>query len=846
MRIILFGMGKYLANRQKDIRGEDEIVAYMDNRASEIGSILGKPVIAPEDISNYSYDAVLTMSVDSFWMRKQLLVLGVPAEKIWSFEKYQKYSQKHSIRVANEIEHKNSKSVLVVTDGLFHNGGAIAAFTTCKALIEHGFETWVCAAFIDGKMLEEFKQAKIGVVIDKALPYITEEECFWMRRFDVVIVNTFPMVKCAVEIGKFCPVIFWVHEMSRDVAIFYERTLNRFEEYRDPMLMMNSKCQVFAVSNMARKAFEEYYPGRVDGILTIGMLDGADGEILVHKDAREKVVFAQVGVWEPWKAQHLLIEAVEQIPQSKLDKSHFMFIGSSLKKEYGEKLIESIKEVNHFSVYGPMDREEIFGAYKNVDVIVCASIEETVSLAIVEGMMLGKVCIASDNTGVAEYMEDGINGFLFESGNVEALRNKIEYVIDHFEEMGSVRAKARETYEKVYSYQIFANNLVKSVTECYEGYRSRIDYDFRSFLIQLPIAENKIMFDCFEGGGFGDNGKYLALELLKKAPDLDLVWNVKNEFEAFPTGIRKVIRFSKEYYEELYSARVLVCNDGTFEDDLVKKEGQFIIDTWHGTGPFKKVFASIESKKNNKSHLAWVKDTFGRADAFVSNSMDNTDMYQNSMLFDGEIWEIGYPRNDILFGNQRKANGVKAKLSIDVDMKVVLYVPTFRDGKKYAGLSLNEMKDIMDALSERFGGQFVFLVRNHHSMARPELQNSEHETIMDVTNYPDVMELLLIADAIISDYSSIIWDASLMKKPVFLYQPDLEEYCSTRDFYLSVEKWPYPSAGSLKQMIKNIKDFEGDLYKKKLESFFEDYPSYDDGHASEKLADKILDVIRHS
>lgn len=842
MRLILFGVGKFLANRYNQIRENDEIIAFVDNRAKEIQMVLGRKVILPSEVNNYSFDAVVIMANDSYWIRKHLLIEGVDPDKIWSFQRYIRECQYSGFHVEYTPEKTRKESALLISDVLYHNGGAIAAYNACVALKNAGYEVWACSRSIDKKILEEFCDSDIGVVKYPSLPYLRQDDMFWIRRFDVVIVNTFLMIKCACDIGKERPVIWWLHEPSKKVSFFYERTLNEFWQYSKPLRMLDNRCQVLAVSNIARKAFEEFFPGRVNGILPLGINDLASDSNRTHKK-EGAVHFALVGVWEPWKGQNLLVDAAEGLSQDMKAKSHFTFVGDSLGKEYGNTIIESLSGNSLFSVREPMDRDSLMKFYDDVDVIVCASLEETLSLTIIEGLMLGKVCIVSDNTGIAKYISDGENGFVFNTGDSKSLREKIEYVVNHIGDLDAVRDNARMTYEKNFSFENFSEKLLSAVRSV-EELNGRDVERFKERLLNQPIVKNKVMFDCFEGRGIGDNGKYVSLLLSKERPDLDIVWNLRGEDDAVPTGMRVVKRFTKEYYEELYSSHVLVCNDGTFEEDLDKKEGQIIIDTWHGTGPFKKVFAAIDSKKTNKSYLRWVKDTFGRADVFVSNSRDNTEMYRDSMLFEGPILEMGYPRNDILFNSGFDAEGLKKKLGVTEGSTVILYAPTFRDNVERGILESDDLKELQQAFETRFRKKCTWLVRKHHAMKDTSLCNTkEAGNVLDVSKYPDVMELLMISDVLVTDYSSIMWDFSLMKRPVFLFQSDLSDYILEREFYLPVQHWPYPRAERIEDLKDRILQFNEKDYLKKLDYFFKNDPSYDDGKASRRLVDYIIGLV---
>ena len=367
--------------------------------------------------------------------------------------------------------------------------------------------------------------------------------------------------------------------------------------------------------------------------------------------------------------------------------------------------------------------------------------------------------------------------------------------------------------------------------------------EWNQYLVQLPIQRNKILFTCFAGKGYECNCKYIAEELLKENRSVDMVWCVsKKGTYQFPEGIRQVECGSPEYEEEINSAAVMVSNNDNAPAQ--KKNEMYFINMWHGTGPFKKVNASIAVNKNNTEWMQRMKGVYNWTDLFVSNSADNSEMFRESFLYDGEILECGSPRNDILFGHNDIRRQVCDQLHIDSEKKILLYAPTFRDNveSSFAKYTL-DMEKVLHTLRERFGEEYILLYRFHPKLREYRDFENFYSFGINVTAYPDVMELVVAADVLITDYSSIMWDFSLQKRPVFLYHNDEKEYINDRDFYWPVSRWPYVVAHTSEEMCEKILSFDEQDYLSRLERFFEEDPSYDDGHASERVVERIMDVI---
>lgn len=371
--------------------------------------------------------------------------------------------------------------------------------------------------------------------------------------------------------------------------------------------------------------------------------------------------------------------------------------------------------------------------------------------------------------------------------------------------------------------------------------------DFRENLYQEfyreTIAPYKLVLSNFHGRGFGDNPKYIALNLLERNPELDIVWAIGRgdiaTTDKLPTGIRTVAYGSLEYYRELATARVWIDNE---HKNLLsrKREDQFYIQTWHGVGPLKKI--EHDAVKLPGSYLEMADRDMGMVDLCVSASRFNTEQFRRAFRYKGEILECGYPRNDIFFDNSFDRESVLRGLGIPVDACVLLYAPTFRD----MDTSDEEKLDLSmaaRAMARRWKKEAIVLVRNHPDRADELLPGCLDVKHIDVSTYGDVQELLKISDVLITDYSSIMWDFSLQRKPVFLFHPDNEKYEVERGFYLSFAELPYFEVASNQEMSDLISTFDEKAYIERVNIFLAKYGSYDEGRAAEMVADRILEVM---
>ena len=358
---------------------------------------------------------------------------------------------------------------------------------------------------------------------------------------------------------------------------------------------------------------------------------------------------------------------------------------------------------------------------------------------------------------------------------------------------------------------------------------------------KLPIQRNKVFFSNYDGMGYGGNCKYIAEEFIRTHYPVKLVWAVSDkDTYNIPRNIKKVLIDTPQYYRELFTSGIYVTNTvhNLYEH---KREGQFFINTWHGYGPFKLAEGAVNKDAESRERY---RKSNAASDLFLTASRFYTQIYRESFFYEGEVMECGAPRNDIFFTQNTIKTSVYKKLQISFDKKILLYAPTFREDTVVSFQKYDiDMKRVLNALEKRFGGEYVLVYRFHHYLYRLGMPQNFYAGAIDATYYPDIQELLAAADVVITDYSSLMWDFSLQRRPVFLYQNDEKDYENDRGFYSSVSEWPYPKAHTQEELIDIIVNFNKNEYVEKLNAFLKKYGSCDDGHATERVVKRIIDEI---
>ncbi len=370
----------------------------------------------------------------------------------------------------------------------------------------------------------------------------------------------------------------------------------------------------------------------------------------------------------------------------------------------------------------------------------------------------------------------------------------------------------------------------------------------------LTIKNDKIVIENFNGSSYGCNPKYIVEEIIKRKLPFELVWIVKDvaqemEHNNFPSQVRLVSRSSREALKELSSAKLWIDNQRKvyyLKRGLAKKQGQYYIQTWHGSLGIKKLDADVRAFDLNTGWIYMAKKDSSMIDYFISNSKFEDNIVAKALWYDKEISEFGHPRNDIFFkDNSSIREKVLSYFNIPKSKKILLYVPSFRDNGDMSWYSLNYQK-VLETLAKKWRGDWVCISRLHPRAKKfaQDLLKNEIPNVVDGSFYPDIQELLVASDAAITDYSSCIFDFMLGRKPGFIFATDIEDYNTERGFYYPLESTPFPVAVNNEQLANNILNFDNEKYQKDIDKFLADKGCMEDGHASERVVDLIEKIMK--
>jgi CDP-glycerol glycerophosphotransferase len=350
----------------------------------------------------------------------------------------------------------------------------------------------------------------------------------------------------------------------------------------------------------------------------------------------------------------------------------------------------------------------------------------------------------------------------------------------------------------------------------------------------------RIVYSSFRGL-FSDSPRAVYEALVARGDDVTHTWLTSSTAEAaFPADVETIPFGSPESIAALESADVVLSNDHV-PLDWEKRPGTFYLQTWHGT-PLKRIHNDVLWAPEGR--LAYLEHDIARWDALLSPNAVSTPRFRQAFGFTGPVHETGYPRNDLLSSPRRDEvrAQVRAQLGIDEGTRVVLYTPTWRDDLVFEGTGGRDFEfpvDLAD-FTDRLGGDHVLLLRLH-SMVSDRLEAIEGMPVRDVSGHPDIRDLYLAADLLVTDYSSTMFDFSITGKPILLFPYDLAEYRDRlRGFYFDLEEVaPGPLLSTSRELVDAIADLDRvtAAHAERYARFRETFTSLEDGHATERVLD---------
>ena len=370
---------------------------------------------------------------------------------------------------------------------------------------------------------------------------------------------------------------------------------------------------------------------------------------------------------------------------------------------------------------------------------------------------------------------------------------------------------------------------------------------YPAMLRSAPVRD-AVFFVSWKGKQCTGNPLGIAEELRRRGDDREHLWAITDWSVPVPEGGTGVLRGTEEYYEALARSKYLISNDD-MQLPFRKRDGQFYLQTWHGT-PLKRIGFDITNPQfiSGTAYFDHLARDVAQWDLLLSPNPFSTPIMRRAFRYDGEIGEYGYPRNDLLCrGDTAEAAArVRDRLGLPAGKRVVLYAPTWRDNQVYAnGRRYRfDMRLDLERAWRELGRDHVFLIRGHHHNGDDVPAGMRDGFALNVTAYPDITELYLVSDVLVTDYSSAMFDYAVTGRPILFFTYDLAEYRdSLRGFYFDFEtEAPGPLLADSAEVIEAIRDVDAvaAAHRDAYQRFAARFCSLDDGKAGVRVCDRLF------
>lgn len=365
----------------------------------------------------------------------------------------------------------------------------------------------------------------------------------------------------------------------------------------------------------------------------------------------------------------------------------------------------------------------------------------------------------------------------------------------------------------------------------------------------LPIDHRIILFESNVGRNYTGNPKAIYEEMIRLGLDRKYrCYFILEDIEMKIPGSAKLIKRNRLRYFYYFAIAGVWISDTRFPKYIIKRQDTIYIQTWHGT-PLKKLALDLDAVyMSGETSLEDYKRNFYNNvqtwDYLLSQNNYSTEIFKKAFGFKKKILEIGYPRNDILYreNNKDEIYKIKERMGLPQDKRIVLYAPTWRDNEYYTN-GIYKFSSGLDfsLLMEQMKEDTVWLVK-HHYLIMDRIDWSAYEGfIYTFDKSYDISLLYLVSDMMVTDYSSVMFDYSILKRPMLFYCYDLSEYKDTlRGFYFDfLKEAPGPVVQTTEALIESIKEYDYELYRENYEAFIAKYNHADDGNASRKIINLI-------
>ncbi len=346
------------------------------------------------------------------------------------------------------------------------------------------------------------------------------------------------------------------------------------------------------------------------------------------------------------------------------------------------------------------------------------------------------------------------------------------------------------------------------------------------------------------------NLKYIYEELKRRDPGRDIIWVVANRACApdYPKDAKIVFLGTLRCLREVYTSSIWMDNGIAFSNDFERRPDQMHIQTMHGSLGIKNIVNGYKHRKENgRAGRRSARRESELTDYVIVNSSFEEGVFRSVYWKNTPMVRLGHARTDPLFGRGGRDRAsirtdLQARYGVNEKARIALFAPTYRPYLAPSDIDFG-FERMIDSLTGKFGGDWCLLVRLHRSTKGIRAARTGGRAV-DVTDYPDMQELMMVADVGITDYSSWIFDYVVTGRPGFIFAPDIERYKVSSGLCYPLEDAPFPVAYSVEKLFENVERFDAGDYSRKVKAFLDRMQCVDDGYSAERVANWLESLPR--
>ncbi|MEV6398324.1 bifunctional glycosyltransferase family 2 protein/CDP-glycerol:glycerophosphate glycerophosphotransferase [Streptomyces sp. NPDC051907] len=416
-------------------------------------------------------------------------------------------------------------------------------------------------------------------------------------------------------------------------------------------------------------------------------------------------------------------------------------------------------------------------------------------------------------------------------GKAAGLRTRLRHAL--------IRLGCRRAYRALWSADALRTRLGRGAASARRALRAALVQLYYRIQLRLPVRKDLAVFSAYWDRGYSCNPAAIEAKVRELAPHIRTAWIAQPaHLHTVPAATRRLQPGSFRAWGALARAKYLV-NNVNFDRRMVKRPGQIMLQTHHGT-PLKTMGIDLQERPaaGGAMDFPQLLANADKWDYSLSANRHSTLVWEKVYPTAATTLEYGYPRNDVFQRTPaEEVARLRASLSIPRGSVAVLYAPTHRDYRRTQRPPLD-----LERLAEALGPRFVLLARAHYFSDAP-LAPDARPRVVDVSGHPSIETLCLASDALITDYSSLMFDYANLDRPIVVHTDDWEEYEAARGTYFDVRDFPPGAVARTEDELIDIfasGHWRGSRSAQLRSAFRERFCPYDDGQAAERVVRRVF------